>query len=1726
MTRRYTGGFLSATEQATDLNSANGIFSLAEAQEKTSLGSFPTGRWTPQRSLRFKSAASTYLTRTPATASSQTKGTWSFWVKRGSLPGSRHTLFSTKIGSVGNNALDIEFNTSNQINVIMANTGNTNYSSTTNNVYRDASAWYHIVVSVDTTQAISTNRLLVWVNGVAITSWLAYNVPSQNDTMRFGDSTYPHSIGVDPRDGTYFDGYMSEWNYIDNQALDPSYFGATDPTTGVWLPKRYSGAYGTNGFYLPFSNNAGSDQLGRDYGNGGNELVSNGFFDANVSGWTVTGGVGGSPSITWQSTGKARITNSANNGAVYYTSFPTVIGNTYYVTGNVSNISIGGSTRSCRIQKADDASNSVNNATIGTVLQSAGSGTITGTFVATATTSYIHLNVDILGTGNQGADWDLISVSDTSIKNHFNTNSFSLTAGPTYDSMVDVPGIGTVSTQNDAGGIVRGNYCTLNPVRYNTSGTLSNGNLNFANGSSDIGAKAIGTIGISSGKWYWEGQVTTIYNDTTRHVFGFASSSTALSTSNLLYEIGANVVGVTNTSGIIMLAIDFDAGKIWYGGNGTWLSNGNPATGANPYLTFTPSYYDFLYPGIRIYAANDGTSAACANFGQRPFSYTPPTGFKSLCTTNLPNPVIQNPANYFDVKGYYGTGDTQTIGAIQKQTPGWPVKNSLRFRQSNGAHFTRTTSATAATNSKIWTYSVWAKKQITNIPTELFSATSGSSTCQFLLNGQPFDTDGSVTFYDGGSGPTNVKVATIQRDTNQWHHYVLAVDTTQADSAKRVRIYIDGILQPLSTATYPAQNFQTGINNASTLHGVGCQISNGSDYGGYWEGFMAEANFVDGQALNASAFGAFDANNNWVPQKYAGAYGNNGFYLNFGDASQPTFASNIGIGKDSSGNGNYWTSYGFSLGGTTVQSLTTVGSSTWVAPSNVTSVNAMIIAGGGGGGSGTWTGGGGGAGGVVFRTFSVTPGQSYSYTVGGGGGAASTGGDSIFNGVTAKGGGAGGSSEGATAGSGGSGGGGAPSAGAGGSAYLGQGNQGGNGATTSQGGNGSDTAAAGGGGYTYRASNLGYQNSPGYGGPGFATHITGNFSWYAAGGCGGGAYPSWNNYGPVVCHIGGGGGSRYVNYGNTSGNTRGATGPVANTGAGGGGCTNGNGGSGGASGIIVLSYNTAPDSSQQDYDISMDSPTDYANNSATADTGGVVSGNYCAWDSGFNLRNNGGTTANWYASYDSQTPDWQPGTYVYDAGSSAIIGHYVTYGVRGTTPVKSGKWYWEVKVLPCSLDQYNATYAAIGIECYTQSASAGSGYNDTHVYRAADGNYQYPAGSINQSFGATYTSNDVIGVALDLNAGTLSFYKNNVLQGTIANNILGKIWVPFVGKYTTGAWTAVTANFGDRPFKYTPPSGFKSLNSANIIAQGAQAGYGGQFAGGPDLVWIKQRSGAQHHVLFDTVRGAGNILQSSSGANTQTDYNTLAAFRGSGFELGPDTTYTNIDSQSYVAWAWKRGKIPGFDIVQYAGDGVSNRDVPHNLGVVPAMIWNKALNGSGVWRVICKGMTSGYNLELDSNGQQFALSASTSGGLGDLVSSSTFRLQNGTTNNANVNTSGNAYINYLWAEVPGFSKFGVYQGNASTDGPFIYCGFRPKYILIKDTNYGEQWFIHDSVRDPYNPTFHNMWANSTGAEDTYAHNIDLVSNGFKLRQNAFQNYNNQYIYMAFAEAPFKYANAR
>ena len=429
-------------------------------------------------------------------------------------------------------------------------------------------------------------------------------------------------------------------------------------------------------------------------------------------------------------------------------------------------------------------------------------------------------------------------------------------------------------------------------------------------------------------------------------------------------------------------------------------------------------------------------------------------------------------------------------------------------------------------------------------------------------------------------------------------------------------------------------------------------------------------------------------------------------------------------------------------------------------------------------------------------------------------------------------------------------------------------------------------------------------------------------------------------------------------------------------------------------------------------------------------------------------------------------------------------------------------------------------------------------------------------GSIS-AYGASFTTGDVIGVAFDLINGTITFYKNGTSQGVASSSIGTSAYFSF-GEGDTGS--VYNWNFGQRPFSYTPPTGFVALNTFNLPTSTIVKGntvmdattYTGNGTGQsivnaapfkPDFVWIKCRTTAYQHNLYDSVRGVQNVLVSDQTyAENISGAADLTAFNSNGFTIRQTANYElSASGQTYVGWQWQAGQgtnttntngsitstvsvnaSAGFSVVTYTGTG-SNATVGHGLGVAPSMIIVKRRDaGASGWSVYFTTLPAGYVLSLQSTAAQ----ANSSGRFTTtLPTSSVFSI--GT--DSDLNASAGTYVAYCWSEIAGFSKFGSYTGNGSADGSFVYLGFRPRFVMIKRSDAGAvNWYIFDTARDTYNAAGLELYPNLSNAEADGRPDLDILSNGFKIRSTSGgQNTSGAtYIYACFAENPFKNALAR
>ena len=621
------GGVVGPANDPTS-STASGVWGLKEHAEAVGAGEWPP--YSPfsqiSRSLRFNSADSAYLSWTPGVAAtSSRKLTYSCWVKRSALAAYQHFGLT---GAATNGRDTIRFENSDKI-AIFLNEGGAAYLESSG-LFRDVSAWYHIVVSVDTT--LASNQIKLYVNNVQQT--LTGTQPSQNyDFTGWLVSGKEQNIGRSTQGLYFYSGYETEINCIDGQALTPSSFGGTNATTGVWSPIAYAGSYGTNGFYLNFSDNSGvtSTTLGKD--------------QAGSNNWTP--------------------------------------------------------------------------------------------------------------------------------------NNFSVTAGAGNDSLVDTPT--PYGTDTGAGGEVRGNYCTLNPLKQ-TGATLTNGNLQFTK-AAGAGATLFtihSTLFVSTGKWYFE--VTPTSGVAGHDLIGVAGPEVPLATYASLAGMTGNIwawrndsykvnnssspaqslYGNTWSTEVIGVALDMDNGKIYWSINGTFQSSGDPAAGTNAAFTNVSGSVAPI-----LIDQGSGTFDGSFNFGQRPFAYTAPSGFKALVTTNLPEPTVVQGDDYFNTviytgdgsnpRGITGVGFQPDFVWLKNRSAGWGHRLSNAVVGANYALETNNTNAELFQNQYGY---------LNSFNSDGFTVTAGSTDDYFTNNSGDnyvawnWKADGAGSLNEAGTISSTVSVST------------------------------------------------------------------------------------------------------------------------------------------------------------------------------------------------------------------------------------------------------------------------------------------------------------------------------------------------------------------------------------------------------------------------------------------------------------------------------------------------------------------------------------------------------------------------------------------------------------------------------------------------------------------------------------------------------------------------------------------------------------------------------------------------------------------------------------------------------------------------------------------------------------------------------------------------------------------------------------------------------
>jgi hypothetical protein len=539
-------------------------------------------------------------------------------------------------------------------------------------------------------------------------------------------------------------------------------------------------------------------------------------------------------------------------------------------------------------------------------------------------------------------------------------------------------------------------------------------------------------------------------------------------------------------------------------------------------------------------------------------------------------------------------------------------------------------------------------------------------------------------------------------------------------------------------------------------------------------------------------------------------------------------------------------------------------------------------------------------------------------------------------------------------------------------------------------------------------------------------------------------------------------------------------------------------------------------------------------------------------------------------------PLYKQGSPTFSEGNTKVVlpAGDGTQGAAANFAPPTGKWYWEIK-------QGSSTNSSIMVREASDKEDDISYYQGSYAgYELNDGN-QNVTGNTTSVYGAAYADGDIIMVALDMDNNRVYFGKNGLWADGAGNSNQSSLndYVPLNG-VTNGVPAVTNANgsasatfqfnFGNPAFsitsgnadgngkgnfEYAPPTNYLALCTDNLSSALTQPiGKGGSyfntliwsgdnttrnFTGvgfSPDWVWIKSRSDGTGQVVYDSVRGNGKQLQTqnSDAELTNPQFGYVSSFDSDGFTTTPGTYSgyesgnVNMSGRTYVGWNWRGsdssavtntdGSITstvsanttaGFSIVTYNLNTSGAQTVGHGLSKPPEFIINKGRDYASAWWVFTTVIDGSLDyIQLDGTG------AKADDTIMSLPTSTTFGQVSNYTLQQNV-------VSYCFHSVEGYSKIGKYTGNGSTDGAFVYTGFRPAWVMIKRTDSANDWFIQDNKRLGYNPNNSYLEANTTLAEQAET-DVDILSNGFKLRSNGggHNASGGTYIYMAFAENPF------
>ena len=1097
----------------------------------------------------------------------------------------------------------------------------------------------------------------------------------------------------------------------------------------------------------------------------------------------------------------------------------------------------------------------------------------------------------------------------------------------------------------------------------------------------------------------------------------------------------------------------------------------------------------------------------------------------------------------------------------------YEIEQSLRFDEGRETRLIRTPTTNGSATT--WTWSAWVKRS------ELSNAAQSTLFAAGVYNGSSthlhFAGDNTLHFYQYDGGYKFREESTqVFRDTSAWYHIVAVVDTTNGTAADRIKLYVNGVqITSFANVLNPNQNQATFMNLTANKHYIGDfdRSGDGDEFGGY----LAEVNFIDGQALTPDSFGETGTYNEWKPIEYAGTYGTNGFYLPFEqDYTVEGFSTVTYEGK---GVGQYIGGTGFSPSLTWIKArnqtydhhlfdvirgpLNRISSNSTSAESSMTNSlaafntdgftlgdTAQVNLNNGEFVAWNWDMGGTTASNTSGSITSsvranTTYGQSIvSYT----GTGSSTNTDTVGHGLSQK-----------------------PDL------YILKNRTASNSwiVRTDIIDGSSDfllldgTAAKANSGVTYATSSV--------------------FSLGSSVGDNG----SGNNQIAYCFHSVTG----YSKFGSYSGNGS-STGPVVTL---------------GFSPAFVMIKGTSASRSWVMYDNTRQ-PSNPKDLRVLADSSDFeFDGNeYINFTgTGFEIKYSGTLTnasgetyiymafadtreyAYWY-DQSGNNNDW---TSEGGLTESDVMLDSPTNNFATLNPLDKGS-------ITVSEGNTKAAYAAAHETILsTFSVSTGKHYFESYINAStSSGNFSgigtNAGGILNSHVGSTATSwgyelsgdiwnnniavsgnaslatGDILGIAFDADANTITYYKNNTVQPQTHTGIASGTYSPQLSIFHSGSF--IVANFGQDSsfagnktpqgnqdangigdFYYAPPTGFLALCTSNLpdvdvipsenfnsviyTGTGADNRVLSGVGFTPDLGIFKRRNGSGPPQFFDTLRGASQQLRSDSSAAESTQSNKQKTFTSDGYTLGTDAQI-NGSGGTYVAWNWKLGgsavsNSNGSATSQVlanvdAGISIATFTLPttattigHGLSKPPELIFQKGRVSGSAWWTFAKPLGNTKALRLDGSG-----AAATSTNFWNNTDPTSTVVTIGANSGGN-----NSWMMYCFHSVDGYSKIGSYKGTTVNAGSFVHTGFKVAFVLIKTMFDGDPWVMMDAARDPFNVATKRLRSDSSAAETTDAQlTCDFLSNGFKPYGNSYHiNGNGQtYLYMAFAENPFKHSNAR